>query len=126
MRYFGKYNENGDYVAFYNDELHGDNIPTPNIELTEAQWKEAISSRCRVVYGVHTSVPETDQEILDKKYTKLRFQRDHLLSESDWTQMPDSPLDETKKQAWATYRQSLRDLPSTVDINNITYPEKPV
>lgn len=125
MRYFGKYNENGDYVAFYNDELHGDNIPTPNIELTETQWREAISSRCRVVDGVHTLVPATDQEILDEKYIKLRFQRDQLLSQSDWTQMPDSPLTEEQKASWATYRQSLRDLPSTVDINNIVYPEKP-
>lgn len=125
MRYFGKYNEDGDYVAFYNDELHGDNIPTPSIELTETQWREAISSRCRVVDGVHTLVPITDQEILDKKYIKLRFQRDQLLSESDWTQMPDSPLTEEQKTSWANYRQALRDLPSTVDINNIVYPEKP-
>lgn len=41
----------------------------------------------------------------------LRGRRDMLLKESDWTQMPDSPLSTTKKADWATYRQTLRDLP---------------
>ena len=38
-----------------------------------------------------------------------------LLSGSDWTQLPDSPLSSTKKAEWATYRQSLRDLEVTSD-----------
>ena len=42
----------------------------------------------------------------------VREQRNVLLKNSDWTQNNDSPLSETKKQAWATYRQALRDLPS--------------
>jgi hypothetical protein len=37
-----------------------------------------------------------------------RAQRNALLTESDWTQMPDVTLD-TKTQ-WATYRQDLRDV----------------
>jgi hypothetical protein len=43
----------------------------------------------------------------------LRSRRDGLLAESDWTQMPDSPLSSSKKTEWATYRQALRDLPAT-------------
>jgi hypothetical protein len=39
--------------------------------------------------------------------------------------MLDSPLTEEKKQEWQTYRQALRDLPQTVDINNIEFPKKP-
>lgn len=42
-----------------------------------------------------------------------RIERNTLLTESDWTQMPDSPLSSSKKTEWAIYRQSLRDLPST-------------
>jgi hypothetical protein len=30
-----------------------------------------------------------------------------MLAESDWTQLPDAPVD---KEAWATYRQALRDI----------------
>ena len=38
--------------------------------------------------------------------------RNALLAESDWTQMPDSPLSDADKTAWQTYRQALRDLPT--------------
>jgi hypothetical protein len=33
--------------------------------------------------------------------------RNQLLASSDWTQVADAPVDQS---AWATYRQSLRDL----------------
>ena len=41
---------------------------------------------------------------------RMRLHRDRLLKESDWTQLPDAPVD---RQAWATYRQTLRDFPAT-------------
>ena len=53
---------------------------------------------------------------------ELREQRNRLLADSDFSQLPDAPVN---KDEWATYRQALRDLPSTVDINNPVYPEKP-
>ena len=48
-----------------------------------------------------------DSEVLTGR---MRFQRDRLLAESDWTQTNDAPVDQS---AWATYRQQLRDFPST-------------
>lgn len=36
--------------------------------------------------------------------------RNRLLAESDWTQLPDSPLPDAGRAAWATYRQQLRDM----------------
>jgi len=42
-----------------------------------------------------------------------RVQRDQLLAASDWTQLPDVPL--ATKDAWAAYRQALRDLPEHPD-----------
>lgn len=36
--------------------------------------------------------------------------RNSLLSETDWTQVTDSPLNDSKKAEWVTYRQALRDL----------------
>jgi hypothetical protein len=47
-------------------------------------------------------------------FLQVRSQRDQLLAQSDWTQMADSPLSAEQKEAWATYRQALRDLPSNV------------
>tara|TARA_B100001063_G_C16603102_1_gene471824 strand:+ start:81 stop:338 length:258 start_codon:yes stop_codon:yes gene_type:complete len=41
---------------------------------------------------------------------EIREKRNLRLIETDWTQMPDSPLSETKKIEFATYRQQLRDL----------------
>jgi len=43
----------------------------------------------------------------------MRGFRSRLLASSDWTQMPDSPLTDEQRQAWATYRQALRDFPAT-------------
>ena len=39
--------------------------------------------------------------------TTYRAHRNKLLSESDWTMVPDSPVN---KIAWAEYRQALRDI----------------
>jgi len=50
----------------------------------------------------------------------LRKRRNQLLQESDWTQLPDSPLTDAKKTEWATYRQSLRDVTSGLDLSGIT------
>lgn len=58
----------------------------------------------------------------------LRNNRNTLLVESDWTQLSDSPLTDTKKTEWATYRQELRDLPATntatIEID-VTWPIEP-
>ena len=50
---------------------------------------------------------------LECGFEELRSYRDQELSQSDWTQVPDGPLDSTTKAAWATYREKLRDLPSS-------------
>ena len=41
---------------------------------------------------------------------RMRIHRDRLLKQSDWTQVADAPVD---REAWATYRQALRDFPAT-------------
>ena len=55
-----------------------------------------------------------------EKLAKFKFERNGRLAISDWTQLPDSPLSSTKKTEWATYRQTLRDLPASN-----SDPEKP-
>jgi len=49
--------------------------------------------------------------------SQLRNQRNQLLKQSDWTQMLDSPLTVEQKNAWAVYRQALRDLLSNIPEN---------
>lgn len=48
-------------------------------------------------------------------WQNLRGQRNLKLAQCDWTQAADAPPT-VNKQAWATYRQTLRDLPQ-----NTTY-----
>lgn len=38
---------------------------------------------------------------------EVRAERDRLLIQSDWTQLPDAPVEQV---AWAAYRQALRDI----------------
>ena len=45
-------------------------------------------------------------------WNAVRSERNALLASSDWTQLPDCALNDSKKTEWATYRQSLRDVPS--------------
>jgi hypothetical protein len=54
---------------------------------------------------------------------EMRSERNRLLADSDFSQLPDAPVN---RDEWATYRQALRDLPSTVDINNPVFPTKPI
>ena len=50
--------------------------------------------------------------------------------------MPDSPLSDSKKSEWKTYRQALRDitktakpkssyLPAKLDLESVTFPTEP-
>ena len=58
-----------------------------------------------------------------KSLRKLRERRNSLLQATDWTQVPDAPVDHA---AWATYRQELRDLPAnTEDPRNVVWPDRP-
>ena len=53
----------------------------------------------------------------------VRAERNKKLADSDWTQFADSGADAT---AWATYRQSLRDLPSSDGFpHDVTWPTAP-
>jgi hypothetical protein len=51
------------------------------------------------------------QSAKDSAMAQIRGQRNQLLKDCDWTQIADCTADKT---AWATYRQALRDLPSTI------------
>ena len=59
----------------------------------------------------------------------VRQLRDSILAYSDWTQVVDSPLSDTQKSAWATYRQTLRDIPAdnanVTSIDDVTWPTPP-
>ena len=53
---------------------------------------------------------QTKVESAEDTLAMLRQDRDKILQSTDWTQAADSPLSDSKKAEWATYRQALRDL----------------
>ena len=73
-----------------------------------------------VVFDVIVEAKTQDELDAEKtqKETEVRYRRNALLTQSDWTQLADAPVDNL---AWAVYRQSLRDItlqagfPFTVD-----------
>lgn len=74
---------------------------------------------------VAKSQSDIDAANITEEWRKLRITRDDLLSASDWTQSPDSPLTDAKKAEWRTYRQALRDITNTSDPANVTWPSQP-
>lgn len=57
--------------------------------------------------------------------SSVRSLRDQKLADTDWTQLADSSANAT---AWGTYRQALRDLPTTSGDDwphNVTWPTEP-
>jgi hypothetical protein len=78
--------------------------------------------------GSYTATPRTTADLAERlaMATKdaednLRAERNRLLAETDYFALSDV----TMTADMSTYRQALRDLPASVDINNIIYPDKP-
>ena len=80
-----------------------------------------------VVDGKTITAAEQEAEYKARKDAEqaesMRRTRNDKLKECDWTQLTDSTAD---KQAWATYRQALRDIPAQADFPwNVTWPTAP-
>ena len=59
----------------------------------------------------------------EQKWDQIRLWRNAELAKTDFTQLPDAPVN---KQAWAEYRQALRDLPAQGGLaDNAEFPERP-
>lgn len=70
--------------------------------------------------------PEQPRLTERSKWTLIRQKRNRLLAECDWTQVPDAPLDEKRREAWRQYRQALRDIPQRFErADDVAWPECP-
>ena len=72
---------------------------------------------------------ESDDVKTASALAEIRVLRSDLLSDSDWTQMPDSPLTAEQRTQWQMYRQELRDLPAdfahVTSIDDVVFPNAP-
>lgn len=108
-------NEDGSYSVVSEDELSFANFTHENPSTGEpwenlAHVKKFVEDHPQV-WTLYSSLPSQEEQDA-MAASNHRMKRNHLLMESDWTQMPDSPLTDEAKTLWATYRTALRDLPT--------------
>jgi len=122
MNTYTIYNANGEILSLF---IGRTSDLAVNLKDGESYIEGSYTSQeYKIVDGV--AVAKTEDEKLapiSEIWTELRNTRNIELSLSDWTQVADAPVDAA---AWATYRQSLHDLPAnTTDPRNPTWPTKP-
>jgi len=101
----------------------------------DALWGLTNNDLRTLTWDESNADPKPDAATLDaawpavrdaRAWAQVRAERDRLLAASDWTQMPDAPLTAEVKQAWADYRQTLRDIPQDfADPDDVVWPEQP-
>ncbi|GFM28146.1 tail fiber assembly protein [Novosphingobium sp. PY1] len=104
--------------GFYDSDLHLV-VPADAVEITPERHAELLQAQAE---GMVIKADEAGEPLAvipappseAEQWRALRKRRGFLLTASDWTQMPDSPLTDALRSDWAAYRQALRDLPETV------------
>jgi len=107
---------------------HGD-MPTYDLRTQKVLRSETPINIDGVWTLTYTATAKTAEEIQaydDMAAKTHRGERDTLLTNTDWTQMNDSPLTNEEKTAWATYRQELRDISDLDAWPNLTDEDWPV
>ena len=86
--------------------------------------RERVAGPQYVFDGTQVNRVFTVEQVPDEeKAAQMRAYRNTLLSECDWTQLQDAPVNQ---QAWANYRQTLRDVTKQAGFPwDIAWPEKP-
>jgi len=60
----------------------------------------------------------------DEYWSEIRENRNQLLLDTDWTDLPNSPLTDAQKTNYQRYRTELRDMPqSTSNPKDVVWPE---
>ena len=71
--------------------------------------------------SIEEDVAKYEEHGLDKHFYMTSY-RDSLLADSDFRMVSDAPWD---IDAWATYRQALRDLPADPTWPDVNFPDPP-
>ena len=121
-------NDNGSYSVVSEDGLRFITLSNVN-PLTGLPWGNVNEVKALVVstpnlWSTYSSLPSQEEQDAMAAAAN-RNTRNQLLSDSDWTQFNDSPLTGDVKTSWATYRQTLRDITSTDDWPNVSFPDTP-
>lgn len=100
------------------DSVYTKNVTENHPQLVNGAWVQT--------WLVEDASAEEVQQRTNDKVASVRAERNSLIADCDWTQLNDSPLTSTQKQAWAVYRQSLRDITTQSGFPwNVVWPNKP-
>lgn len=117
-------------VAFYNAPSNTTTVPTPAgfVKITDAAYHELMygQSNGKKIASDENGYPiliEREKPSIEYQWEIVKQRRDVLLLETDWTQLPDVPIETTEK--YKSYRQQLRDITLQPDPFNIVWPIKP-
>ena len=109
MKYANIENGTNKLLGWYDKEIHSE-IPTPNIEVTDEVWQEALNINANYYENGKFIVKDfrTPEEIEQEVQAQFRAERNKLLVEADIeiNKLVDLGLNTTE---WRVYRQELRD-----------------
>lgn len=77
-------------------------LPVPNSEIVSILKEPNLDTR-RSMLGSY-SLTSSDL------WKVIRQERNRMLSDCDWTQLADAPLNDIEKERWSVYRQNLRNM----------------
>jgi hypothetical protein len=104
----------------YTDNLEYE-ITNPGVETGNAGYVVHCSVR-ELVELFETPSDRMTAAYNNQRWKDERAKRDKLLAQTDFLALQDTS---TIPEAWATYRQALRDITSQADVDHITWPVKP-
>ena len=88
------------------------NDGTANLEISELGIYAQASTDHQTAIDAEEASKKAEDDAID--WTEVfKNIRNEKLKNSDWTRLDDITLTSDKKTAWTTYRQALRDLPTT-------------
>ena len=94
------------------EPVSGDNrtATAEEIKAVQDKWTALKTANDKAISDAETA--------WQNNWDRVRGERTQLLTETDWTVMPDSPLASDKKQEYITYRSNLRNIPQTYSSND--------
>lgn len=114
--------------GFYREDIHGTNIPSDCVKITEQTWKELLESQSKgkVIQPDERGYPiAIKPSVIPPTWEEIKKKRDVLLKDSDWSVAADANP-KPSKEAWLNYRQALRDVPQNFsDPSKVIWPKTP-
>ena len=98
----------------------------PSVQPDQVAERESQPVSVNGAWILGWSVRSATQEETDARAMTIRELRNQKLSDCDWTQLADCPLDESAKASWSVYRQSLRDITNQSGFpHSVNWPQMP-